>query len=178
MVNVLTEGSLVHDGFQETQGRTADLVLSTVQSALSSTGFTRVLCTGHSLGAAVATLDATMLKMHLPSTVEVDSVMFGLPRVGNQEFADMIDNLVCHLAQAVLPCEDTNLLLTVQLPDFTHVTNQNDPVPNVPPRFLSFQHPQGEIHITTVGTNGDATMESCPGQENEVCCCRDIPVCS
>ena len=84
----------MHDGFHETQGRTADLVLSTVQSALSSSGFTRVLCTGHSLGAAVALLDATMLRMNLPSSVEVDSVVFGLPRVGNQQFADMIDSIV------------------------------------------------------------------------------------
>ena len=85
------DGVLVHDGFHETQGRTADIVLSTVQSALSSSGFTRVLCTGHSLGAAVALLDSTMLRMTLPSSVEVDSVVFGLPRVGNQQFADYID---------------------------------------------------------------------------------------
>lgn len=53
------------------------------------------VCIGHSLGAAVATLDATMLRMQLPSNIEVDSVVFGLPRVGNQQFADMIDSLVC-----------------------------------------------------------------------------------
>lgn len=41
-----TDGVLVHDGFQDTQGRTADIVLSTVQSALSSSGFKRVLVTG------------------------------------------------------------------------------------------------------------------------------------
>ncbi|KAJ3532827.1 hypothetical protein NM688_g7367 [Phlebia brevispora] len=142
-------GSLVHDGFQDTQGRTADEVLSAVQSALSSTGFKRVLCTGHSLGAAVATLDATMLRMQLPSDVEVDSVVFGLPRVGNQQFANMIDSI---------------------LPGFTHVTNQHDPVPTVPPQDLSFQHPSGEVHITAVSSDGnDATMEACPGQENSKC---------
>ena len=35
-----------------------------------------------------------MLRMQLPSSIEVDSVVFGLPRVGNQQFADMIDSLV------------------------------------------------------------------------------------
>lgn len=49
---------------------------------------------GHSLGAAVATLDGVMLKMALPSNVAVDAVVFGLPRVGNQEFATMVDQLV------------------------------------------------------------------------------------
>lgn len=142
------KGSLVHDGFQKTQGRTADLVLSTVKSALASTGYTNVLTTGHSLGAAVATLDATMLRMQLPSNVQVNSVVFGLPRVGNQQFADMIDALV---------------------PQFSHVTNQKDPVPDVPPRHLSFQHPQGEIHITAVESGETATMVACPGQENSNC---------
>ena len=56
-----------------------------------------------------------------------------------------------------------------QLPDFTHVTNQNDPVPLVPPQILSFQHPDGEIHITGVSDSGDATLVACPGQENSVC---------
>ena len=112
----------VHDGFQQTQNRTSDVVLSTVKSALSSTGFTRVLTTGawkfalpswssiiltsectpitvlifagHSLGAAIATLDALMLKLNLPSNVEVDSVVFGLPRVGDQDFANLIDSTV------------------------------------------------------------------------------------
>ncbi|EKM59656.1 uncharacterized protein PHACADRAFT_114705 [Phanerochaete carnosa HHB-10118-sp] len=143
------QGSLVHDGFQQTQGRTADLVLSTVKSALASTGYTNVLVTGHSLGAAVATLDAIMLRMQLPSNVGVDSVVFGLPRVGNQQFANMIDSM---------------------LPSFSHVTNQKDPVPIVPPQDLSFQHPEGELHITSVDSSGnDTTMVACPGQENKNC---------
>ena len=60
-------------------------------------------------------------------------------------------------------------MLRTQIPDFTHVTNQNDPVPNVPPHALQFQHPSGELHIKSVdNSTGDATMEDCPGQENEV----------
>ncbi|KAI0782829.1 alpha/beta-hydrolase [Abortiporus biennis] len=147
-------GALVHDGFQATQGRTADLVLSTVQAALSSTGYKRVLVTGHSLGASIALLDATMLKMQLPSDTEIDSVVFGLPRTGNQAFADMIDSLV-----------GNNFF-----PAFTHVTNQHDPVPDVPPQLLSYQHPSGEIHITSVSIDGNtATLQACPGQENKNC---------
>ncbi|KAJ3489865.1 hypothetical protein NLI96_g1827 [Meripilus lineatus] len=87
-----TDGIKVHDGFQDTQGRTSDVVLSTVKSALTSSGYTKVLTTGHSLGAAIATLDALMLKENLPSNIQVTSVVFGLPRVGNQKFADLIDS--------------------------------------------------------------------------------------
>lgn len=43
-------------------------------------------------------------------------------------------------------------------------------MPTVPPQFLSFVHPAGEAHITTVSAStGNATMVQCPGQENEAC---------
>ena len=63
-------------------------------------------------------------------------------------------------------------LTAVQLGNsFTFVTNQNDPVPILPPRTFQFQHSQGEIHIVSVdATTGDATsIVSCPGQENSQC---------
>ncbi|THH26543.1 hypothetical protein EUX98_g7640 [Antrodiella citrinella] len=143
------KGVEVHDGFQATQGRTADLVLSTVKSALSSSGFKTVLVTGHSLGAAVAVLDATMLKMQLSSDISIKSVTFGQPRVGNQAFANMVDSL---------------------LSGFVRVTNQHDIVPIVPPELLGYEQVSGEIHITTVdSTTGVATLVSCPGQENSNC---------
>ncbi len=84
----------MHDGFAETQWRTADLVLSTVQSALNSTGAKSVLVTGHSLGAAVASIDAIMLKSKLDPSIELTSVVYGLPRVGNQAWADLVDSMV------------------------------------------------------------------------------------
>ena len=84
----------LHSGFQDTQGRTADLVLSTVTGALNDTGFKNVLVVGHSLGAAVASLDAAMLRMALPDDVALNAVVFGLPRVGNQAWADLYDKLV------------------------------------------------------------------------------------
>lgn len=141
--------------------------MATVQSGLASTGFQRVLVTGHSLGAAVASLDAAMLRMALPDDVQVDSVVFGLPRVGNQEWADLFDTLV-----STSYIQIRNIRLTIrthQIPNFIHVTNQNDPVPNVPPHALDFEHPSGEVHITSVDdTTGNATMVACSGQENQV----------
>ncbi|KAI1795739.1 alpha/beta-hydrolase [Ganoderma leucocontextum] len=139
----------LHSGFQDTQGRTADLVLSTVKSALQKSGYKTVLVTGHSLGAAVASLDAAMLRMALPKDVDVNAVVFGLPRVGNSAWATLLTKLV---------------------PDFAHVTNQDDPVPNVPPHFLDFEHPKGELHITKVNNStGTAAMVACPGSENDKC---------
>ena len=60
-----------------------------------------------------------------------------------------------------------------QIPNFAHVTNQDDPVPNVPPHFLDFEHPGGELHITAVdNSTGQATMVNCPGSENQVSVAR------
>jgi len=141
----------VHDGFQKTFARTSDGVLSGVQSALKSSGFNKVIVTGHSLGAAVATMDALMLKMNLASSVQISTTVFGLPRGGDQAYANFINSALGST--------------------FTFVTNQNDPVPTVPPLFLNFQHSQGEIHIKSVdATTGNATsIISCPGEENVQC---------
>jgi hypothetical protein len=66
-------------------------------------------------------------------------VVYGLPRVGNQDFANWVDS---------------NLSGQV-----THINNKKDPIPIVPGRFLGFDHPSGEIHITDSNT-----WENCPGE--------------
>jgi len=142
---------LVHSGFEYTFSRTADGVLSGVQNALASTGFNNVAVTGHSLGASVATFDAVMLKENLDPSVNISTVVFGLPRSGNQGWANLVDATIGNA--------------------FTHVTNQHDPVPIVPLRdflTLDYQQPSNEVHIQSVnGFNADAV--SCPGQENTNC---------
>ncbi|KZT25361.1 alpha/beta-hydrolase [Neolentinus lepideus HHB14362 ss-1] len=143
------QGVQVHDGFQKTFERTADGVLSGVQNALSSTGATKVLVTGHSLGAAIATMDAVMLKMNLDPSISLTSTVFGLPRGGDQSWADLVNS---------------NLGTS-----FTHITNQNDPVPTVPPEFLGYQHPQGEVHIVSANATGATQTVACPGTENDNC---------
>ncbi|KAI0769615.1 alpha/beta-hydrolase [Trametes elegans] len=145
-----TDDVKLHDGFSDAQARTADIVLSTVQSALESTGSKKVVVTGHSLGAAIASIDGMMLRMKLDPSIFVNTVVFGLPRVGNQAWADLVDSTLGS--------------------SFTFVTNQKDPVPLVPPQELQFQHPSNEVHITAVDPTGDiATAKSCPGQENVHC---------
>jgi len=142
---------LVHSGFHYTFTRTAAGVLSGVQNALATSGFNNVAVTGHSLGAAVATFDAVMLKQNLDPSVNISTAVFGLPRSGNQAWADLVDATIGD--------------------QFFHVTNQHDPVPTVPLRDflgLDYQQPSNEIHITAVN-GADATTEFCPGQDNSNC---------
>ncbi|KZS95526.1 lipase [Sistotremastrum niveocremeum HHB9708] len=140
----------VHDGFAEEQADTATTILAAVQSGLSKFGTTKVLLTGHSLGAALSLLDSVYLPLHLPKSTTFTTIVYGLPRVGNQAFANYVD---------------ANLHLT-------HVNDQKDPIPIVPGMFLGFHHPSGEVHI-----NADGSWSACPGQDNPSTSCivGDVP---
>ncbi|KAF8320777.1 lipase [Clavulina sp. PMI_390] len=133
-----------HSGFQATHGRSAPGVLAAVEKAMTATGSTKVVITGHSLGSAISLLDALYLPLHLPSTTTFSTSIFGLPRVGNLAFADWTDARVTNLA---------------------YITNKHDPFPNLPPKLLGFARPSGEKHIVTTGlTDGD--WYACTGQDN------------
>lgn len=93
---------------------------------------------GHSLGAAIALLDSVYLPLHLPSNTTFKTVTYGLPRVGNQAFADYVD---------------------ANVGDVSHVNNEEDPVPILPGMFLGFHHPSGEVHIQDSGA-----WDACPGE--------------
>ena len=101
---------------------------------------------GHSLGAALALLDAVFLPLHLPPSTSFKIIGYGMPRVGNQAFADYVDAHITSLAGGT---------------GLTRITNKKDPVPIVPGRFLGFTHASGEIHI-----EDSNAFDSCPGQDN------------
>jgi len=134
----------VHEGFSSEQAKTATAVLAAVQAAMAATGSTDVLITGHSLGSAIALLDAVYLPLHLPANTQFTSYLFGLPRIGNQEFADYVDAHVTNLA---------------------HITNLNDPCPIIPGISLGYHQPSGEKHIVTTGL-ADGDWYACDGQDN------------
>ena len=120
--------------------RTASAILSAVQKTLSAHGSaSSVTVVGHSLGAALALLDGLYLSINLPNA-EVRVIGYGMPRVGNQAFANWVDS--SRLSGQV-----------------THINNKEDPVPILPGRFLGYHHASGEVHIT----DSDA-WENCPGE--------------
>ncbi|KAH9017205.1 lipase class 3 family protein [Lactarius pseudohatsudake] len=141
-----------HDGFASQQARTASAILSAVQQTLSAHGTSSVTVVGHSLGAALALLDGLYLRLHLNATVKVRVIGYGMPRVGNQAFADWVD---AHLSGQV-----------------TRINNREDAVPIVPDRLLGYRHASGEVHITDSGL-----WENCPGQDNPstLCSTGDVP---
>ncbi|KAF8814002.1 hypothetical protein BYT27DRAFT_7083008, partial [Phlegmacium glaucopus] len=94
-------------------------------------------------------LDGVYLPLHI-SGVSFKMIGYGMPRVGNQAFADYLD---------------ANL-------NVTHINNKKDLFPIVPPPGLGYHHPSGEVHITE-----DNQWVSCPGQENPStqCIVGDVP---
>lgn len=54
------------------------------------------------IGATIATLDAVMLHEQLDSSVKITVVVFGLPRMGNQYWANYVDSTVSTLVPVSL----------------------------------------------------------------------------
>lgn len=152
---------LVHSGFADQHAKTASIILAEVKKLLSSSGASTVVSVstaahhaymfpishdvtatqvGHSLGGALAELDAMFFTLNLPSSVHVKAVTYGTPRVGNSAWATFFDSKVS---------------------DFVRIDNKKDPIPIMPGRFMGFAHPHGEIHIMS-GTEA----YSCSGDDD------------
>ncbi|CAE6496686.1 unnamed protein product [Rhizoctonia solani] len=147
----VTSAVQVHSGFRDAHAKSASSVLAAVKKVMLERSSSKVTLVGHSLGGAIATLDALYLKLNLPSTTTIRAVTYGQPRVGNQEFADLIDQ---------------------KLTDFSRITNIEDVIPIVPGRFLGYHHFSGEKHIKYTGI-----WNACGGQDNtsEDCSIGSVP---
>jgi len=138
-----------HSGFANEQTKTATDILAAVQNTIAAHSATKVTVVGHSLGAAIALLDIVYLPLHVTG-VSFRMIGYGLPRVGNQDFANFLD---------------ANRIVT-------HINNKEDLIPIVPGRFLGYHHPSGEVHIMD-----NNEWVSCPGQDNTSteCIVGDVP---
>ena len=122
-----------------------------VNQVISTHGASEVAVVGHSLGGGIAMFDAMSLRLRLPSNIGVRFIGYGTPRVGNKAWADFVDT---------------------QLPgNVTRINNWKDPIPIVPPMFIGYHHPSGEIHVQ--GNTGSEEWVACPGQEYSSAQCSD-----
>ncbi|KAJ7928052.1 Alpha/Beta hydrolase protein [Mycena leptocephala] len=147
-------GLEIHSGFRDEHALTADEIRTEVERLIAKEGANQVTVVGHSLGGALAELDALSLRLILPQEVGVNAVTYGTPRVGTSDFVSFFDS---------------------QVTDFKRVNNENDLVPIVPGRFLGFAHPQGEIHIVD---DDNKEIVACPGNDNadqEKCQIKTVP---
>ena len=149
---ILPDGVMVDHGFQSCFLQTWKKAIPAVKRAIKEHNETRVTVTGHSLGAATSQLAAVYLDHTLEHGIKY-YLGFAPPRLGNQKFADYVDEKLKGR--------------------FYYAINGDDLVPRVPPCFLGYQHPSGQIWIRP--SNSDYYL-FCPGQENKHCSLSVTPL--
>ncbi len=97
----------VHYGFIQAYKSVRDAVLNETKK----TPYKRIICTGHSLGGALATLAALDIEYNLPDK-DISCYTFGSPKVGNKYFTESYNKRV---------------------PKTFRFVNGSDTVPNIPP---------------------------------------------
>nr|CAG8513948.1 8900_t:CDS:2 [Entrophospora candida] len=160
--NILTDGSLVlrpyppapnakvHTGFFKAFLESIKDVTEEVTNFMETNPDFKVVVTGHSLGGAIATLTALDLVQNNKKLVSEENLFiftYGSPRIGNQEFANFVDNQL----------------------KLNRIVNFEDAVPRLPPKFLDYKHSGSEFWISDPAkTPTDAIIE-CQGQEDNKC---------
>lgn len=117
----------IHKGFDLAYNSLRDGILEDIRKSLSEIPSRRVFLTGHSLGAAIATLCAFDCRLTLGIAEDrCTLITFGSPRVGNQSFTRRF---------------------AVVVPDCWRVLNRRDFITNNPRRFLrGYEHvPRGVL---------------------------------
>jgi hypothetical protein len=103
-------GARAHAGFVGAWANTYPAIKKIVAANLAE----KFIITGHSLGAAVATLVATALSIDFPG-IQIALYAFATPRAGSKAFVD---------------------LLTQRVPNSWHIVNRSDIVPTLPPSVV------------------------------------------
>lgn len=130
----------VHKGFYKAEQKVISYVTSSVKSLRQKFPSYSVVVTGHSLGAAMATLTAVDLQHSGVSGIRLFN--FGSPRVGNDQFAVWTSSYITSRSR---------------------VTHYKDMVPHVP-MHERFKHISGEWY-----EDKDHSLRQCSGYEDPNC---------
>ncbi|EHA28261.1 lipase [Aspergillus niger ATCC 1015] len=125
-VSSICDGCEMHKGFYEAWEVIADTITSKVEAAVSSYPDYTLVFTGHSYGAALAAVAATVLRN---AGYTLDLYNFGQPRIGNLALADYITGQ--------------------NMGSNYRVTHTDDIVPKLPPELLGYHHFSPEYWITS-----------------------------
>lgn len=106
----------VHEGFWKAYSSVREFLLSVADKSQST-----IFCTGHSLGAAMATLFSLDLQESLNKTCVMYNL--GSPRVGNEAFGKLFSSTSINY----------------------RVTHWDDPVPHLPLKMMDFFHTGEEV---------------------------------
>lgn len=132
----------VHKGFIEAEQAVIRDVIEEVNVLRDKFENYNIVITGHSLGAALATLSAVDLNN---LNVSAQLFVFGSPRIFNEEAARYVSENI--------------------IPNFVHVSHNKDIVPHLPPLNLNYFHIAHEWYESDAINN----IIDCSGYENSHC---------
>jgi hypothetical protein len=142
----------VHSGFYAAEQSVIGEIFDEVDKLRSKYPNWKILCTGHSLGAALATLAALDLQNHFKDS-HVELFNYGSPRLFNLNAANYASS---------------GVLKTIY-----RRTHYKDIVPHTPPHATGFQHIAGEVYengpIKTYPDPPGGPLQSCEGEEDPNC---------
>jgi hypothetical protein len=121
------------DGFWSSWLEAQKNVLAAISTAQKEYPDYKVVATGHSLGGALASLAAGVLRSQ---GTTVDLYTYGSPKIGLEGISQYLTN-------------------TTYGASF-RVTHKNDPIPKLPPALLGFRHISPEYYVTS-GVNVTVT---------------------
>ncbi|CAG8980583.1 hypothetical protein HYALB_00002581, partial [Hymenoscyphus albidus] len=133
-----------HSGFGSGWAQRRTIVINAVKSALAANPTYSLIITGHSIGGGVASLAGAELRtLGYPA----DIYIYGSPRAGNAAFAKFVT--------AQEPSLGSNY----------RVTHINDPVPQIIPDWIGYEHVSPEYWLST----GNATTQTYTPSDIVVC---------
>lgn len=145
----LVGGCLLHAGFSGAYKEVAGPINTALAAATKAHPDYKIVFTGHSLGAAVATVAAAYQRA---AGHAIDLYTYGSPRVGNRAFVDFV---------------------TKQAGFEYRVTHLADPVPRLPPIFANYRHTSPEYWLSDGDSNTidytAADIKVCEGYANIMC---------
>jgi len=145
-------GVSVHEGFYKSQMAGHDVVQEQVGTLVEKYPNYELHVVGHSMGAALASLQAQALARQLPHK-KIMLTTFGQPRIGNLAYADMVNRL-------------SNL-------DSIRFVHAGDPVPHGPPLAFGYYHHDAEVWCPKA--KGKEYVKCDTGMEDEECSRHVIP---
>ena len=134
----------VHKGFYNTVLNLKNTTTNSIAEIKKIKKIDKIIVTGHSYGAAVATLMAMELGELGKLVEDIEIYNYGQPRIGNQPFAKYVN---------------------AKYPKYLRFTHDKDMVPHVPPTNMDYYHSCGEIFEKN-GTLTTCSQEIC---EDDTC---------
>eukprot|EP00049_Salpingoeca_infusionum_P005316 m.90811 g.90811 ORF g.90811 m.90811 type:complete len:295 (-) comp12929_c0_seq1:56-940(-) len=155
-MNVSGTTARVHSGFYDCWLELKDEVFSAMNTVLKKCPHcTQVYVTGHSLGAAISGLCAFDLARDKPS-LSVHLHNFGMPRVGDIQFAQVFNSTVASA---------------------TRMVHRHDIVPHLPPAPFGFHHISTEVWDQSPETTSPPSAQTykvCDGSGEDPTCSESI----